>query len=412
VTDDLEPPRRFARHDDAPDVRPKHARDIEPLARRSRMQAYELTIDAKVKPTPFTIVSADDFHVQIGRSIDPHVVLEQPTVSLYCLDHAKARALFVDTPPAVDLLQAPFYFIAQYEAAQRLIAVPYATLHVLAREVQLDPQHIILFYSTGRCGSTLVSHVLNQIPTVVSFSEPDVFTQLVQLRTAGQSNAAEVTALLYASLMIMAANARQRGFQYWAFKFRSYVLSVSDLLYQAVPAAKLLFLYRNALTWARSFSRAFGSADAELEDRLVKDGFRYLIPSVDIYLRTHTQTITWLEYLAHMWVSTMQDSRWLQQQDAALACARFEDLHVAPQAVIPALLAHCELPMPDPARLAPVLAEDSQAGTVGAQDRAAPVRRLTDAELAELDRLIRQYDPTLAPDTILARTVHPEYATK
>ena len=58
------------------------------------MQAYELTIDAKVKSTPFTIVSADDFHVQIGRSIDPRVVLEQPTVSLYCLDHAnRAGAL-------------------------------------------------------------------------------------------------------------------------------------------------------------------------------------------------------------------------------------------------------------------------------------------------------------------------------
>jgi len=66
--------------------------------------------------------------------------------------------------------------------------------------------------------------------------------------------------------MIMCANAQQHGFQYWAFKFRSYVLSVSDLLYQAVPAAKLLFLYRNALTWARSFCRAFGSSDAALED--------------------------------------------------------------------------------------------------------------------------------------------------
>ena len=92
--------------------------------------------------------------------------MEQPTVSLYCLDHANQRALFVDTPPEVDLLQAPFYFIAQYQAAQRLIAVPYATLHALAREVELDPQRIILFYSTGRCGSTLFSHVLNQTPNV------------------------------------------------------------------------------------------------------------------------------------------------------------------------------------------------------------------------------------------------------
>ena len=241
----------------------------------------------------------------------------------------------------------------------------------------------------------------------MSFSEPDVFTQLVKLRTAGQSNDAQVTALLYDSLMIMSAHARQHGFQYWAFKFRSYVLSVSDLLYQALPAAKLLFLYRNALTWARSFSRAFGSPDAALEDRVEKYGYRYVIPSIDIHLRTHTHPISWIEYLAHMWVSTMQDSRSLDQLGAPLACARFEDLHVAPQAVIQALLAHCGLPMPDPARLARVLAEDSQAGTAGAQNREVPVRRLTEGELAELDRIIRQYDPTLAPDTTLPQTVRP-----
>jgi len=371
------------------------------------LHAYELTIDAKVKSNPFGTVSADDFQLQPGRPIDPRIVLEQPTVSLYCLDHANQRALFVDTPPAVDLLQAPFYFIAQYEAAQRLIAAPYATLHMLAGEVEIDPQRIILFYSTGRCGSTLVSHVLNQTPNALSFAEPDVFTQLVMLRTAGQSSDAEIMALLYDSLMIMCANAQQLGFQYWAFKFRSYVLSLSDLLYQAAPAAKLLFLYRNALTWARSFSRTFGSSDAELEDRIERSGYRYVIPSIDTQLRTQTHSISWIEYLAHMWVSTMQDSRSLQQQGAPLVCARFEDLQVAPQAVIQALLAHCGLPMPDSARLARVLAEDSQAGTAGAQDREAPVRQLTAADLAELDRTIREYDPTLAPDTTLPQTVRP-----
>jgi hypothetical protein len=371
------------------------------------MPAYELTIEAKVKPNPFDIVSADDFKVQPGRSIDPRIVLEQPTVSLYCLDHANRQALFVDVAPEVDVLQAPFYFIAQYDAAQRLIAVPYATLHELAGEVQLDPQRIILLYSTGRCGSTLLSHILNQTPTVVSFSEPDIFTQLVTLRTAGQSNDAEIAALLYDSLMIMSAHAQHHGYKYWAFKFRSYVLSVSDLLYQAVPAAKLLFLYRNALRWAHSFSRAFGATDAALEARMEQSGFRYVIPSVDAHLRTQSRPISWVEYVAHMWVSTMQDSRALQQQGAPLACARFEDLQAAPHAIIQALLAHCELPMPDSARLARVLSADSQSGTAGAQDRAAPARQLTDAELTELDRTIRQYDPTLAPDTILPQTIRP-----
>lgn len=364
------------------------------------MQTYALKINAKVKETLFGIVSVDDFLVQTERAIDPHLILEQSTISLYCLDPIKQQAIFVDTSPDVDLLQAPFYFIAQYEAAQRLIAVPYATLHTLANEVKIDPQRIILLYSTGRCGSTLFSHVLNQNPTTVSYSEPDVFTQLVMMRTAGQSTDAEISTLLHDALMVMCANAQQHGFEQWAFKFRSYVLSVSDLLYQAVPEAKTLFLYRNALTWANSFSRAFGSSDEALAERLSRDGCD-LIPSVDTYLKTHNQPMNWIEYLAHMWVSTMQNGRSLQQQGAALACGRFEDLKAAPEAVIQSLLAHCDLPMPNPERLAQVLAEDSQAGTVGAQDRAKPVRRLTDADLAQLERIIQEYDPTLTPDTIL-----------
>ena len=51
--------------------------------------------------------------------------------------------------------------------------------------------------------------------------------------------------------------------------------------------------------------------------------------------------------------------------------------------------------------MAQVLAEDSQAGTVGAQDMEDVVRRLTDAELVELERIIRQLDPTVAPDITL-----------
>ena len=57
--------------------------------------------------------------------------------------------------------------------------------------------------------------------------------------------------------------------------------------------------------------------------------------------------------------------------------------------------------MPDPDLLATVLARDSQAGTAGAQDRQEPARRLTDAELAELDLVISKLDPTLTYDTIL-----------
>ena len=365
------------------------------------MEAYELIIDAKVKTSLFNIVTADDFQTHRGQPVDPSVVLETSNISLYCLDHANHRALFVETSPDVDLLQAPFYFIAQYEHAQKLIAVPYDTLHALAKKVEVNPQCVILFYSTGRCGSTLFSNVMNLNPAIVSFSEPDVFSQLVMIRTAGQSTDLEIASLLYDSIMIMSSNAHKQGYQYYAFKFRSYVLSVSDLLYQTIPQAKILFLYRNALTWAYSFSRAFGSSDDNLGERLEKLGFRYMIPSVNKHLKAQNNSMSWVEYLAYMWVSTMQDSRWLRQQGATLASARFEDLKATPQAVIQSLLAHCGLSMPEPEQLADILAKDSQAGTAGAQDRQEPARRLTDTDLAELERIIRKMDAELSPDTIL-----------
>lgn len=364
------------------------------------MQAVELIIDAKVKSGLFDIVGAHDFRTHAGGTVDARAVLTEPTLSFYCLDHANRQALFVETPPDFDLLAAPFYFVAQYQAAQRLIAVPYATLHALADAVDVDPARVILFYSTGRCGSTLFSHVMNLNPAMVSFSEPDVFSQLVMMRTAGWSDDAETTALLRDAVMIMSANARSQGFAHFAFKFRSYVLSVSDLLYLAVPQAKLLFMYRNALTWAQSFSRSFGATDADLKQRWDTNNFRYMIPGVDAHLRAHGQ-ITWPEYLAHMWVTTMQESRRLQAQGAALGHASFEDLRATPEPVIRALLAHCDLPMPPSDQLDRVLGKDSQAGTPGAQNRPAPVRVLTDAELAAFAEAIRTLDPDLRPDTVL-----------
>lgn len=369
------------------------------------MHARELIIESREKANPFAIVSPADFQVRPGGAVDPYVVLNQPNVSLYCLDPLNQQALFVETAPDVDVLKAPFYFIAQYEAAIRLISVPYDTLHALAREVEVDPQRIILFYSTGRCGSTLFSHILNLDPSVVSYSEPDVFSQLVMIRTAGQATDEQLGALLRDSVLLMCANAQRQGLRYFAFKFRSYVLSVSDLLFDTIPDARLLFLYRNALTWAYSFSRAFGApTDEALAQRLEESRFRYMIPSVDTYLKSHGR-ITWVETVAHMWVSTMQDARRLQMEEAPLACARYEDLKTDTGPIIQMLLTHCGVPMPDPDALAQVLARDSQAGTQGAQDREEPARHLTDSDLLELERVIRRLDSSLAADTILTRTI-------
>ncbi len=362
------------------------------------MTACELIIDRKTKDGPFGIVSPADFAFHPGQSVDPQIIVQRDNISLYCLDHENRRVLFVETTPGEDLLQAPFYFIAQYEHAQRLIAVPYATLHEIASATAVEASRIVLVYSTGRCGSTLFSQALNLSPEVVSFSEPDVFSQLVMLHTSGQADDDQVAALLRDSLLIMSAQAQSQGFTAFAFKFRSYVVALADLFHRSTPTARSLFLYRNARTWAYSFSRSFGVSDELLNKFILDDGFCHMIPSVHARLARCADGYRWVEHLAHMWSTCMQAGRQLRQREAPVACARFEDLKTNPVATIQRLLVDCGLPLPHPEELERVLAKDSQQGTAGAQDRKEAARQLTAADLDEVEHLITQIDPALTAD--------------
>lgn len=364
--------------------------------------ATRFPIETKAKNRLFGLVSPADFVLGSGVEIDARAVLSQANISLYCLDHSNRTAIFVETVPDQDLYAAPFYFIAQYQAAQNVVVVPYETLSTLAseadqrrnRDLVLDPSRIILFYSTGRCGSTLLSRVINIDSSTVSFAEPDLFAQLVKLRTAELATDEEITSLLHDAVKIMAANAQQQGYKHFAFKFRSHVLAVADLLYKAVPEAKILFVYRHVRSWAQSLSRAFGCSDDEL--KLLMEHFRYMIPSVHAHVKAHGNNMRWTEFLAHMWVSHMQDSRALEAQGAPLTSASFEDLKVKPDEVILTLLNGCGLPIPPADQLAQILSRDSQEGTTGAQDRGKPIRWLTDKELDEVTAHVERLDPSLA----------------
>lgn len=71
------------------------------------------------------IASLADFTYVEGDEVDPEVVVENPDLSLYCLDDAGKRAILVKLSPGVDLTQVPFVYQAQGERAERLVAVAY-----------------------------------------------------------------------------------------------------------------------------------------------------------------------------------------------------------------------------------------------------------------------------------------------
>src|SRR4051812_29397124 len=93
------------------------------------MPARYLNIEEKRRPFVANISSMADFVVSNGDEVDAEIIIRDPALSLYCLDDATRRAIFVEMPADLDLAQVPFIYQTQYEHARRLVAMPYETFH-------------------------------------------------------------------------------------------------------------------------------------------------------------------------------------------------------------------------------------------------------------------------------------------
>jgi hypothetical protein len=368
------------------------------------MKARILLIEEKLRVRNIGMVRPTDFRTRDDGAVDPGIVLQVPNISLYCLDFENRQALFVETPSECDISDAPFLYAAQNEAARRLIQVPFAALHRLADEIAIDPARLILIYSTGRCGSTLVSRAFQAIPGVDSLSEPDVFTQMLGTWGPDDLDGDEQAALLRSCTLMQCAPGRTRGATAWALKFRSEVTALGPLFYSIFPEAKVVFLYRHAAPWVRSYLRLRGGDPLmPVSVDRARAGFGRIHARLE-----PKETVTALEFLAQMWISPMKMCLEMQRRGIPMFIARYEELNAAPREVLAQMFAHCGLSIDAARNLDVVLERDSQEGTALSRtsvgEGSVPVAQ---QHLDELRRLIREGSTELTADTIIPGTYFP-----
>jgi hypothetical protein len=343
--------------------------------------ARRLAIVERARPYAVAVAGPGDFLFCDEGEVDPEIVMRQPGFSLYCLDPSARTALFVLTPESVDLAQAAFYYQAQHAHAQAAVAVPFALLPRLAEVAIMDPGRLILLYSVGRCGSTLVARALTSLGGVTALSEPDVFTQLVGLR--GTMSDRELSALIRLCLRLVCGTAAPG--RTVALKFRSFVVEIADLIHLNYPAARRVFLYRHVADWSRSSVQAFTGYDPAVAQSLrpIQDRLGRLVPLMNAYRASKDRLLTPVEMLASQWVSQVDRALRLPPPLHAL---RYEDLIASPQSAIDDLFTFCGLAKPT--GLDTVLANDSQAGTTLAQS--AVRDRPGNLDEAELNRAVAE----------------------
>jgi hypothetical protein len=378
------------------------------------MTAQILNIESRRRKNRIGIACPTDFHFSEGDTIDAQAVIESPNISLYCLDHEYQRALFVETPADVDLSQAPFYYQAQYNNTVGLFAVPYDELHRLADDIHIDSKYLIMIYSVGRSGSTLLCSTLNQVENIVSLSEPDIYTQLVAIRERDGSNDAEVSELLQSCTKVLCKSPKHCSFPFtWAIKFRSFGIEIADLMFKHFPDAKTIFLYRDAETWLRSAVRAFVKDDINSSEYLaaMQAWLSSLVPLIDKYLSEKDVSLSIAKMGTLMWLSVMERYLKLNQQGVPMRAVRFNELATLPKQAIEEVFKYCDIPTTDLEAVFKILGRDSQAGTVLSRINIQknPVE-LPDDSLAEMGRTLLEHPIIQTPHFIVPSTWRPDIA--
>lgn len=270
---------------------------------------YKIPAELGQRPNFFGDLDVSMFR-KLGK-ISAESILQTPNITLYALDLENQQAVFVKTPPTVNLSKAPFYNIAQFENASQLITISFDTLIQLGEKVSVDEDHIVLIYSVGRCGSTLASQIFAQIPGVINMSEPIALTNLVVARNAKMLDESDLLALLNATIRLLCKSKAEKA---WVIKGRSFDIELGDWIHQLFPRTKNLFLYRHAESWLQSCLRAF-ERDDELvdDDKAARDRNRRvfmnaLVPEIAQIEREIP--LSHVDMLSLMWLTTM--SRYIE----------------------------------------------------------------------------------------------------
>ncbi|MFO0696095.1 MAG: hypothetical protein U0230_21205 [Polyangiales bacterium] len=225
--------------------------------------AHERRIVRKRRLGPSDVASARDFWTRGGSDISLEGALraDSRSISPYGLDLARREVSFVRTRPELDLAKAhPFFYEAQRENAETLITASFDEVRDTAAALGSAPFRFAFLYSPGRCGSTVAGKIAGRLPGVQSISEPDFFSQVTLARIPSDA------ALERELVRVTASTSRLLGHHRLAVapsrpvlfvKHRGMSLYAAELIRDAVPRSRSLFLHRNANDVIDSYIGAF-----------------------------------------------------------------------------------------------------------------------------------------------------------
>jgi hypothetical protein len=311
-----------------------------------------------------------DFDCKYEDVTDLSTIVNNPFVSLYCLEHKSRQAIFVETPKGVDLSKAPFYYQAQYKNAFRVFTVPFDTFNISAGYMPSINRPVFI-YTTGRSGSTLLHHCFNKAESSVSLSEPDALIQCLdyQNTTTEACKKRELKKLATSSIRFLFYPYRHQNPRVHVVKLRSHGLQAMGFFQSKYSRAKNIFLYRSAFGFVASGLRVYQklrrspytSFTAWKADYEHWDKTNY--GSLSRYLGEDNESFSLVHELTLRWIAAMEWFAAAVEAGIPALSIRYDNLRDAQEDTLAQIFHYCGLPINNFEQILSVFKQDSQAGT-------------------------------------------------
>ncbi|XP_078613557.1 uncharacterized protein LOC144883145 [Branchiostoma floridae x Branchiostoma japonicum] len=246
--------------------------------------AYIQKVVPKKKKMHIPLNSLNDF-IPVGEAITVHDVVQLFThrgneFSVYSIDWEQEVVVLIRPVDGVDLKAHPFFREAQRRKAAEVLCVPMERLQDVASAVADEVAHVqeVFIFMTARCGSTLVTRLVEATSVAQAVCEPDVFSAISmavhRLKRSSQHGQTPPHHMCYTLLSneestiaflknvitlqnynLVTSDPRHRDVIF--YKFRPEVILLADLMSRAFPSAKTVFMYRNGLDVVESYARLF-----------------------------------------------------------------------------------------------------------------------------------------------------------
>ena len=159
----------------------------------------------------------------------------------------------------------PFLYINQFKYCTQIIRIPLDFFIQLGNQVGGPPNNLkmVLLSNVGRCGSTLLTQLFEQMPKTVAISEPEVFMEFTHSRTFDHVPKERYQELLKCCVNLLYVSAIQSKpnemIDCILFKPKAHGVLIAGDFAQMYLKTKHLFMFRHPEEYVQSMKSVFKS---------------------------------------------------------------------------------------------------------------------------------------------------------